>query len=98
MTDPRPFEDAPNVLVVTQKSILQHGRPILYVSHDEDDGGWQFLDGGPIRTEDGMVVSLKFMLIRDPSIALVADLPMGWSATRITAVESWTRKREKEPS
>lgn len=38
------FEDPPNVAVITSNQVLQ-GNPILYVSHDEDDGCWQFHTG-----------------------------------------------------
>ena len=40
-----PFYDAPNTATITCCHILENGEPILYVSHDEDDGMWQFLCG-----------------------------------------------------
>ncbi len=43
MPDKWPFADPENVAVITLKRILQGGSPILRVFHDEDDGGWQFL-------------------------------------------------------
>lgn len=97
MTDKWPFEDAPAVPVVTLKSIIREHKPILFVTHDEQ--GWQFLDGEPVRSmEDARIVSLKSMLIWDPTIALLADLPMGWCASRNSTQEAWSRKREKEVS
>jgi hypothetical protein len=98
MTDKWPFEDVPTVAVVTLKSIIRDHKPILYVYHDEGLSGWQFLDGGPINTEDARIVSLKSMLIWDPTLAQIADLPMGWSASRKSMEEAWSRKRETEPS
>jgi hypothetical protein len=99
MTDKWPFEDAPTAAVVTLKSIIRDHKPILFVTHDEGDSGWQFLDGKPIAgMEDARIVSLKSMLIWDPTIAQLADLPMGWSASRKSTQEPWSRKREKEPS
>lgn len=99
MTDKWPFEDAPTTPVVTLKSVIRDHQPILFVCHDEGEAGWQFLDGAPVRgTEDARIVSLKSMLIWDPTIALVADLPMGWCASRRSPQEAWSRKRVKEPS
>ena len=39
-----PFDQGPHVAVITVRSVLD-GDPILSVTHDEDDDGWQFLDG-----------------------------------------------------
>lgn len=91
MTVDWPFNDPPNVAVITVKSIVKEGKPILLVCHDADDGGWQFLDGGDFTTEAAMVVSLKSMLTRDPSIALLADLPLGGEAQRASPGDPWIR-------
>ena len=40
-----PFSDPPNVLTFTLRSVAEKQQPILLVVHDDDDGGWQFLDG-----------------------------------------------------
>ena len=42
-TDEWPFESPRNLAVITLDRIMDGRNPILYVSHDEDDGGWQFL-------------------------------------------------------
>lgn len=93
MTDSWPFADPPNVAVFTQRTILEDGRPILLVVHDEEDGAWQFLDGGEFRVEAAMLVALRTMLDRDASIAALADLPQGWQASRTGPEGPW--KREK---
>jgi hypothetical protein len=64
---------------------------ILHVSHDSDDGGWQFLSQGVPKTEDCIVVSLKRVVEHDPSVLAVADLPLGWCAERFTIEEAWQR-------
>jgi hypothetical protein len=53
--------------------------PILYVTHDEEDGMWQFLDGGDASEEDARILSLKEIVAIDPSLAQLADLPLGGS-------------------
>ena len=40
-----PFYDVPNTATIICCHIIDDGKPILYVSHDEDDGMWQFLCG-----------------------------------------------------
>ena len=41
-----PFDDSPNVAVITTRQVTEDNAPILLVSHDEEDGGWQFLRAG----------------------------------------------------
>jgi hypothetical protein len=43
MDDLWPFHDSPNVAVITLVQIIEQGHPVLYVTHDDDDGAWQFL-------------------------------------------------------
>ena len=66
--------------MITLKRILQAERPIRYVSHDLDDGGWQFLDGGDLHEEDAMVVGLGEIVRFDPTVRELADLPLAWYA------------------
>ena len=40
-----PFYDSPDTATIICCHILERQTPILYVSHDEDDGMWQFLCG-----------------------------------------------------
>lgn len=92
---PWPFRSPPDEAVITLKSILNEGKPILLVSHDKEDGGWQFLDGSAEpREEDAMVVSLHLMTRHDPSILELADLPEGWQAWRQSSASEWVRRPE----
>jgi hypothetical protein len=86
-----PFNDPPNVAVVTVRRIVDGGQPILLVCHDEEDGGWQFLSGEPFDVADGMLVSLRNIITRDPTLVELADLPLGWKASRKRVGEVWER-------
>lgn len=88
-----PFQDPPNVAVVTLKPIVSRERPILFVSHDADDGGWQFLGWDEADEAEASVVSLATMLRIDPSIAALANLPPGWVAWRTSPSDPWQRRR-----
>jgi hypothetical protein len=87
-----PFQEGRNRAVFTTKPVLQDGCPILIVTHDQD-GDWQFLCGTTNRPKDGQVVSLGCIIERDESLAEVADLPPGWSASRDEKGAAWTRRR-----
>jgi hypothetical protein len=86
-----PFTDPENLAVFTLKRIVRGESPILRVAHDEDDGGWQFLDGGEVAVEDASLVSLRKMTRLDSSILELAALPVGWIAERAGPGEPWQR-------
>lgn len=85
-----PFEDAPNTASVTTHQVLQ-GAPVLRVTHDADDGTWQFLCGTTNDSDDARVVGLGRMYARDPTLGEVADLPEGWAAWRPAPGKAWER-------
>ena len=84
-----PFADPPNLAVITVRQFVHDGQPILLVLHDIDDGSWQFLTGEGFNEADGMVVSLQNMVSRDPSLAELCDLPLGWKAYRQLPGAPW---------
>lgn len=86
-----PFEDPPNTAVLTVWAILDGSLPILRVRHDADDGGWQFLTGGPVSEKDAAIVALGEMVERDDSLRELADLPEGWIAERNAPSSAWER-------
>ncbi|WP_040770302.1 hypothetical protein [Novipirellula maiorica] len=90
MSDQWPFGDPENTAAITLTRIMDGSQPILYVVHDED-GDWQFLDGGDVSEEDAATVSLKNISKRDPSIMSLADLPVGWAAERPAVDKEWER-------
>jgi hypothetical protein len=95
--DDWPFADPPNVATFTVRQIIEGGPPVLWVSHDEDDGAWQFHTGEEdFEVADGMIVCLKNMIARDPSLSELADLPFGWKAWRESPSHPWKRKPQSE--
>ena len=85
------FDQPPNCAVITLRQIMNGDQQILHVSHDSDDGGWQFLSHGTPEIEDCIVVSLKRVVKHDPSVLAIADLPLGWCADRCSTEETWKR-------
>jgi len=88
--EPWLFADPPNVATFTVRQVLE-GSPILHVSHDADDGAWQFLTAGETQEEDARVVGLGTVVDLDPTIMELADLPLGWRAWRDTPEGPWRR-------
>ena len=87
-----PFEDPPNVATIATRPVMQGASWIALVSHDEDDGGWQFIGPEGANEEDATVVGLGEVLKRDRSIAQLADLPLGWQAWRRSPTDPWQRR------
>jgi hypothetical protein len=94
---PWPFADPPNVTTITTVNVLERNYPILLVTHDEDDGGWQVLCGETDDVDDGRVVGLGCMFERDPSIGQLANLPLGWRAWRESVDSPWCREPKSRP-
>jgi len=87
--DDWPFEEPPDAVVVTLDRIVQGEAPILLAARDDD--GWQFLDGEHVFEEDGAVLLLGEIVQLDPTLLQLADLPVGWHATRPTVAAPWSR-------
>jgi hypothetical protein len=87
-----PFDQPGNCTTITMRQVLSGEEPILLVSHDADDHGWQFIGSSDACTADGRVVCLSHMLELDPSIREVSDLPPGWQAVREGPGHPWIRK------
>ncbi len=70
--------------------------PILLVSHDSDDHGWQFIGSTDANVPDGRVVCLEEIVRLDPTVLELADLKPGWQAVRDYVGGPWLR-REHSP-
>lgn len=85
------FDENPRLGILTTAAVLA-GAPILMVSHDEDDGGWQFMCGTTNEPADGRIVHLEDIVAMDPTVGDVADLPLGWVAFRSAVGGDWNRE------
>jgi hypothetical protein len=93
-----PFEDPRNVAVFTTADVIDRSLPVVYVTHDEDDGAWQFhsANGAPDDRAEHRLVALEEIVTQDRTIAELADLPCGWRALRSTAGAPWRREPAAE--
>jgi hypothetical protein len=88
-----PFDQSENCAVVSVRQVMVADAPVLLVTHDEEDHGWQFLPGEEIQMADAVLVSFKSVLAKDPTLFEVADLPPGWRAHRVNSTSPWVRER-----
>lgn len=84
-----PFDQPENCATIVSKSVLDGSAPILAVSHDADDHGWQFLDGMSEEIDDLVIVGLAHILEIDPAMKELAGLEPGFEATRERAESPW---------
>ncbi|HWD90747.1 MAG TPA: hypothetical protein VG938_00210 [Verrucomicrobiae bacterium] len=74
------------------RQIMDGSEPILLVSHDEDDHGWQFIGTSDASLTDTMLVALGEVVKIDPTVLEVADLKPGWQALREFVGGPWSRR------
>ncbi len=84
-----PFSDSPDTAVFTCSHIVECGDSILYVSHDLEDGAWQFLCGKEHNEDEARIVSLRYVFEMDPTIGKLKDLPPGYYAERLSKNDKW---------
>ena len=85
-----PFDQAPNVAAITSDRVL-NGAAVCLVIHYSDDASWAFLDDRTFEVDRGKLIGMGEVLATDPSLADVADLPLGWTATRAHVGAPWRR-------
>lgn len=97
-SDAWPFQDEPNTAVFVNRRVVFDDAWISYVTHDADDGSWQFHceQEGDVTEGDIAMVSLKNIFDKDHSIGDLTDLPLGWEAWRSAKNAPW--QRQKAPS
>jgi predicted adenylyl cyclase CyaB len=91
------FTEPEETEVITLERILRGASSVLLVTHDQDDGAWQFLDGEHVFDDDGAVVCLGEMVQLDPSLGPLNDLPVGWYAWRADPGQPWQRGEGEPP-
>lgn len=85
------FEDTLNTAVFTTKFVVKDRKDITYVTHDSEDGAWQFFSNDDFDNyeEVAMLVSLDEIIKIDKTVIEIADLPLGYFATRKTTKDNW---------
>jgi hypothetical protein len=79
----------PNAAYLTD-AVHRDELPILLVIHEED-GDWQFLDGGDVDNVEAVAVHIEHVFEKHPDLRLLTDLPKGWAAERNSTAGAWRR-------
>ena len=86
-----PFDQGPCVGALPTRQVLEDGFHILRVVHYSDDEDWAFTCGTTNANEDGRFITMEEAMKIDPTIAEVADLPLGWGASRTHIGGQWSK-------
>ena len=84
------FSDPANTACFTCDHVMNRQRPILLVSHEEEDGSWMFMCGQDDHTETNYkIVSLRNIVDIDNSVNALSEMPLGCGAERETVNDKW---------
>ena len=86
------WDDPLDPVGTTTEAVSSGRQPVLRVLHEDGPGGWQFYDDAePL--QGPVILTKEQLLIIDPSLANVRDLPLGWEATRESSAATWVRAK-----
>ena len=91
------FSEPLNTAVFTTKFIINENKVVTYVSHDEEDGAWQFFSDDEFESFGAvaLIVTLKQIINRDETILELVDLPLGYIATRKNITDKWKYHKQE---
>ena len=84
------FLEDESTAVFTTRFVMKKKELITYVTHEIEDGAWQFYSESQYNSyNDIMMVSLKNIIDLDKTILEIADLPLGFEASRESKSDKW---------
>jgi Domain of unknown function (DUF4262) len=89
------FPDPPHTRVFLSDAVQSRSEPITYVSHDIEDGAWQFLGDSMSGGLKPVISCFHHPIDDDPTLNELADLPLGWWAERTKPGEPWVRHQHE---
>ena len=93
------FKESDNTAVFTTKFVVVDKRDITKVTHDKEDGAWQFFSNDPFNNFEDVakIVGLGEIIKLDSSILELADMKEGYFAHRNFKGDKWTIEESKHP-
>ena len=84
------FSDPENTACIVCSHVLSDNAPILRVTHDEEDGMWQFLCGAENHESDQpKIVALSEAASLDLTVNELHEMPIGIGAERESKNGPW---------
>lgn len=89
------LESTPDTAVFTTKFVLEDNSTITYVTHDIEDGAWQFFSDDEFENFESVakIVGLKEIMDIDPTLTELINMEPGYIATRKNKGDKWTIKK-----
>jgi hypothetical protein len=80
--------------------VIRDKKPITFVTHEEEDGAWQFFSSDELDNfeEVAMIVGLVEIIAIDASLLELADMPVGHYAIRETVNDNWSIRQKVNPT
>lgn len=84
------FREPESSSCIACKHVVSKKKPVLYVTHDKENGVWQFLCGDTEHANDTLhIISLKQVCKVDPTVNELYEVPIGFGAERKTVKDEW---------
>jgi hypothetical protein len=93
---PWPFDRPRDCAVFVTREVINREEPILLVTHDVDDHGWQFIGPTDGTAANARIIALSEAVQLDPSVLQLADLPVGCRAWRDSPEDQWRRQADSD--
>lgn len=90
----KPIETA----VFTTKFVIEDKKTIVLVTHDIEDGAWQFFSDDYFENfeEIAKIIGFQELINLDNSLLQIVDLPLGFCATRKDEFDNWKIVKEND--
>ena len=89
------FPDPPHTRVFLSAAVHSGAELVTYVSHDIEDGAWQFLGDSMSGGQPPVISCFHHPIDKDRSLEELVDLPLGWWAERPAPSQPWTRHKDE---
>lgn len=84
------FREPESSSCIACEHVVHKKKPVLYVTHNKENGIWQFLCGATEHTKDKLhIISLQKACKIDPTLNELFEVPIGFGAERKTAKDEW---------
>lgn len=92
------FTESPNTAVFTTKFVIYDKKEITYVTHDIDDGAWQFFSNDDFNNFEDVakIICLSEIIEIDPTLLELAEMPEGYIAYRKFKGDNWIIEERKK--
>ena len=86
------FKDSLDTAVFTTIFVVTDKKEVTYVTHEFEDEAWQFFSDDQFEDYEkvSMIVGLGEIIDLDKTLIEIADLPLGYIATRQSIRDKWT--------